>query len=69
MSSTTVEIIGMHCMGCVRTVTNALKRIIGVKDAEVSLQANSAIVQFDEKETTIEELRKAIVEAGYDVSK
>lgn len=53
-------------MGCVRTVTNALKRVIGVKEANVSLQENSAKVVYDEKETTIEELRKVIREAGYD---
>ncbi len=58
----------MHCMGCVRSVTNALKRVIGVKEAEISLQENSAKVQFDEKETTLDELRKAIKEAGYEVS-
>lgn len=58
----------MHCMSCVRSVTNALKRVLGVKEADVSLQENSAKVQFDEKETTTEELRKAIVQAGYDVS-
>lgn len=69
MTSATLEIIGMHCMGCVRSVTNALKRVIGVKEADVSLQENSAKVQFDEKETSLDELRKAIQEAGYEVSK
>ena len=55
-------------MGCGRSGTNALKRGIGVKEAEISLQENSAKVQFDEKETTLDELRKAIKEAGYEVS-
>jgi copper chaperone CopZ len=57
----------MHCNGCVRSVTNALKRIAGVLSAEVSLQENSAKVEFDEKETSPDVLRKAIQDIGYDV--
>jgi copper chaperone len=57
----------MHCNGCVRSVTNALKRIAGVKNVEVSLQENSAKIEFDETETALEELRKVIEDAGYDV--
>jgi copper ion binding protein len=67
MTSETLIISGMHCNGCVRSVTNALKRVLGVKNVEVSLPENSASVEFDEKETTIEALRKAIQDTGYDV--
>ncbi|MEP7234473.1 MAG: heavy-metal-associated domain-containing protein [Ignavibacteriota bacterium] len=64
-SNLTVE--GMHCNGCVRSVTNALKRVAGVLSADVSLTENSAKVEYDEAETTPDALRKAIQEAGYDV--
>ena len=67
MTNATLAIEGMHCNGCVRSLTNALKSVTGVKSADVSLQNNSATVEFDEKETTPDELRKAILVAGYDV--
>ncbi len=67
MQTTTLKIIGMHCNGCTRSVTNALKRVVGVENAEVSLQENSARVEYDEKETTIDALRISIIEVGYDV--
>ena len=68
MTSENLHIIGMHCNGCVRSITNALKKISGVKEVDVSLQENSASILFYEDETTIGELRKVIREAGYDVS-
>ena len=55
-------------MGCIRTVTNALKGVTGVKEADVSLSENSAQVQFDDEQTSLEELYKTIREAGYDVA-
>ena len=67
MESARIEISGMHCMGCVRTVTNALKRVAGVKEADVLLHENSATIQFDELEASIEELNNAVRDAGYEV--
>lgn len=68
MISCNFAIIGMHCNGCVRTVTNALKNVSGVSKVDVSLQENSAAIELNDNETNAEELRKAIREAGYDVS-
>ena len=67
MNKQTLHVTGMHCNGCVRSVTNALRRIAGVSNVEVLLPENSAKVEFDEKETTVEALRNIIREIGYDV--
>ena len=69
MTTANLTIMGMHCNGCVRSVTNAFKRVPGVRNAEVSLPENSAVVEFDEKETTLDALRKVIQDIGYDVEK
>jgi copper chaperone CopZ len=37
METARIQITGMHCTGYIRTVTNALKRVSGVKEADVSL--------------------------------
>jgi copper chaperone CopZ len=67
VTNSNFAITGMHCNGCVRSVTNALKKVAGVKNAEVSLQDNSAQVEYDEKETTFEEMRIALQSSGYDI--
>jgi copper chaperone len=65
MEKTTLKVEGLHCNGCVRTVTNAIKRVAGVSEANVSLENEEAIIEFDEKETDLEKIRKAVDEAGY----
>ncbi len=52
MASQTIElnITGMTCDHCVRSVTNALKDVPGVEDVTVSLEKNEAIVRGDSVE-------------------
>ena len=38
---------GMHCQGCVSSVTGAVKRVAGVANVSVSLEQKSATVEFD----------------------
>ena len=64
----TLNIEGMHCGGCVRSVTNALKRVVGVSDASVSLSEKKVDVTFDENITKLSDLKAAIEEAGYQVT-
>lgn len=49
MASQTIEldITGMTCDHCVRSVTNALKDVPGVADVSVSLEKKEAIVKGD----------------------
>jgi copper chaperone len=63
-----LKVEGMHCGGCVRSVTNAIKRVIGVKEADVSLEKESATVEFDKEVTNLSEIRTAVEEAGYKVA-
>ena len=67
MTTTTIPIEGMHCGGCVRSVTNALKQIQGVTNADVSLSEERAIVTYDEITVAFADLRKSVEEAGYSV--
>jgi copper chaperone len=65
MKEEILRITGMHCSGCVRSVTNALLRVKGVMYAEVSLAEKSAKVQFDESEATLEKMNSQLNEIGY----
>jgi copper chaperone CopZ len=42
--TTILEVTGMTCMHCVRTVTQALQRVAGVDQVEVSLERQQALV-------------------------
>lgn len=65
MQTELLKITGMTCGGCVSSVTKALKAVSGVSDAKVSLSAGEATVQFDEGITSPEQLKSAVLQAGY----
>ena len=67
MKQETINISGMHCNGCVKSVTNALNKIDGVTGVEVSLTDERAVVRYDETKASIEQLNRAVTEAGYEV--
>ena len=66
METTVLKIGGMTCGGCVRSVTNVLKALPGVSDAQVSLQNSEAIVTFDPALADSAAFRHAVEEAGYE---
>lgn len=61
----TIPIQGMHCENCVNTVTSVINDIDGAA-AKVSLRKKTAKVSCD-REVNIEEIKKAIQNAGYEV--
>ncbi len=67
MKQEKINIVGMHCNGCVKSVTNALNKVDGVTSVEVSLADERAVVQYDETKATPEQLNNAVTEAGYQV--
>jgi len=68
MQTVTLGISGMTCGGCVRSVTNVLKALDGVSKAEVSLEKNNAVVDYDPGKVGIEQLKRSVVEAGFEVA-
>lgn len=55
---------GMTCANCVRHVTEALREIPGVRNAQVDLDTGSARIEAD-REIPRTELVAALDEAGY----
>ena len=66
METIVLEVGGMTCGGCVRSVTNVLKALPGVSAAEVSLEKSEARVTFDPALSNPAAFRTAIEEAGYE---
>jgi len=67
MQTEHLKIAGMSCGGCSSKVKNALKAIAGVGDVNVSLSDAAATVQYDEQLTSPEQLKAAVMDAGYSV--
>jgi len=58
----------MTCGGCVRSVTGVLSGLEGVVKAEVSLEKQRAVVDFDPGKVNVEQLKRAIEDAGYEIT-
>ena len=63
--TTRIAVEGMTCNGCVRSVTNAVSRLPGVRKVDVSLAGKSATVEFDPAATSAREIASAIEGAGF----
>jgi len=67
MTSKILNVAGMSCEHCKMAVTNAVSALDGVKDVEVSLENNTASVEFEESKLLLETIRQAIQAQGYEV--
>lgn len=68
MQTATLNISGMTCGGCVRSVSKVLNALDGVAKSDVSLDERRAVIDFDPDKVGVEQLKRAIVEAGYEVA-
>ena len=66
MATITLNIDGMTCGGCVKSVTKVLNDLDGVRSATVSLENKNVQVEFDEGKIQIAQLVEAVEDAGYD---
>ncbi|KQB94107.1 hypothetical protein GEPA3_0847 [Geobacillus sp. PA-3] len=67
MMTITLYVQGMTCGHCQMAVTNALQELDGVKRVEVHLQEGMVDVDYDETKVSVDKLKEAIEEQGYEV--
>ncbi len=65
MAQVTLQVSGMSCQHCVNAVETALKEIGA--SGKVDLANNAVTVDYDESKITLEQVKEAIEEQGYDV--
>lgn len=68
METININISGMTCGGCVKSVTKVLEALNGVEKAEVDLVSAAAKITFDPAKVQTAELVEAIEDAGFDAS-
>ena len=67
MKTITLNIEGMHCCGCVKSVTQVLTELDGVQSADVQLEGKANIT-FDENRVNVAQLIEVIEDAGFDAT-
>jgi len=67
LNEITLSIEGMTCATCAQTIEKALLSLDGVHTAFVNLAIEKARVQYDPQRVRVSEIKKAIVDAGYEV--
>lgn len=67
METKVLKIQGMSCNHCQRAVEEALSSLAGVQSVDVDLAGGKATVSYDPGQVSVESMRDAIEEAGYEV--
>lgn len=66
MKKITIKITGMSCAHCVNKIETALQGLQGVEKAKVNLKKEIAKVKYDETVQTLDNLKEAVKEVGYE---
>ena len=67
MEKKTIAILGMMCAGCSARVEKRLNELEGVASAAVNLPARTALVEYDPKQITLQQMKEALDKIGYDM--
>ena len=61
----TIAIKGMTCGGCASSVESAVKQVLGIISAQVSLEKAELDVEFDANKVTLADIRETVEKAGF----
>lgn len=62
-----MPVMGMMCAGCSANVERKLKAMDGMKTVAVSLPGRTVMVEYDEKQVTLADMKQVIDSAGYEL--
>lgn len=65
LKTVTLAVKGMTCGGCVLGTRKVLTRLPGVSKADVSYEKGTAVVTYDPRKVTVEQMIAAIKTLGY----
>lgn len=68
MEKVIIKVDGMSCEHCVKAVTEAAGGLPGVGDVAVSLDAGTAEVEYDPVKVSLDAIKAAIEDQGYDAA-
>ncbi|KAF9931786.1 hypothetical protein FBU30_009590 [Linnemannia zychae] len=62
-----LPVVGMTCMSCVNAITSVVSAMPGIASIDVSLKQHQATVEFDAVVISVEQVKEAIEDCGFDV--
>ncbi|MBM2820310.1 MAG: Cu2 +-exporting ATPase [Candidatus Berkelbacteria bacterium] len=63
--SVSLALSGMHCASCAGLIERAIKKLPGIKQANVNFAAEKALVIYDENQVTLDNIIDKVKAAGY----
>ena len=67
LTEVTLNVGGMHCDMCVASIEKGVGAVEGVEFVKAELNDSTAVVKFNEAETSLTEITQAIERRGYTV--
>lgn len=67
MENVTLNVKGMSCGHCVKSVEGSVGALDGVNEVKVNLESGQVDVSFDNSKVTVDKIKEAIDDQGYDV--
>ena len=67
MTQHTLKVEGMSCGHCKAAVEGSLNQLDGLQDVQVSLETGQVDVTYDDAKLSLDEIKAAIEDQGYDV--
>lgn len=67
MEKVILKVEGMSCMHCENAVKNSVGELEGVSSVVVDLKGKTATVEYETSQVTLENIKNAIEDQGYDV--
>ena len=65
METVELKLEGLHCDGCVKSVTRMLSGVPGVASVQVSLEPQKATVSYDPAQAGVADFKRAVERAGF----
>lgn len=67
MQKENIQIVGMSCAACAKTIERVTKKLDGVSSSIVNFATEKLIIEFDEQKVSIPKITEAITRAGFEV--
>jgi copper chaperone len=68
MEKVTLTVKGMSCGHCVKSIEGSVGELNGVQYVEVNLNEAKVTVEFDQNKVSLESIKEAIDDQGYEVA-
>ena len=67
MQTITLNVEGMSCGHCVKSIEGSVGELVGVNQINVKLEEALVEVSFDESKVSLDKIKETIEDQGYDV--